>query len=119
MQYRLYYTMMMWRCVIHLAQKGKSTNLVKSNILHTLRQCKLYIACIGLHVAMFYYTLANIRPEQRSNLATIQLLTVTKSEYVNKYGIDKILEPFIQEMAELEQVQNTVHIHIYMHTGME
>ena len=62
---------------------------------------------------MFYFNLANIRPELRSNLATIQLLTIVKSTYLNKYGIDKILEPFIQEINQLEKVTQKNKMHAY------
>lgn len=52
--------------------------------------------------AMFYYVLGNIHPKYRLTLAAIQLLTAVKHIHLNQYGIDKILEPFIEEVKELE-----------------
>ena len=53
---------------------------------------------------MFYYTITNIDPKLRSRLHTIMLLAVVESQYITKYGIDTILEPFIEEMKALESV---------------
>ena len=77
-----------------------------------------------LYVALFYYTLGNIAPQHRANLKVIQLLAVVKTDYVTKYGIDQILEPFITGVQELEKVgiplecyyANTI-IHHYMYIG--
>ena len=54
--------------------------------------------------AAFYYTLANISPHHRSSLNMIQLVTLVKSQDVTKYGIDKILEPFMEDIKKLEKV---------------
>ena len=56
--------------------------------------------------AMFYYVLGNIHPKYRSTLAAIQLVTAVKHIHLNQYGIDKILEPFIEEIKELEKVRH-------------
>ena len=53
---------------------------------------------------MFYYTLSNVDPKYRSSLKAIQLVTVVKHTLVKKYGLDKILEPFVSRVKELEQV---------------
>ena len=55
---------------------------------------------------MFYYVLGNIHPKYRSTLAAIQLVTAVKHIHLNQYGIDKILEPFIEEIKELEKVRH-------------
>jgi len=34
----------------------------------------------------------------------IQLVTLVKSQDVTKYGIDKILEPFMEDIKKLEKV---------------
>jgi hypothetical protein len=57
-------------------------------------------------LALFYYVLGNIPPEHRSTLSAIQLLTVVKSQFLVKYGIDKILQPTIEAVAQLEQVRS-------------
>ena len=53
---------------------------------------------------MFYYTLTNIEPKLRSTLQTIMLLAVAESQCITKYGIDIILEPFVEDMKQLESV---------------
>jgi len=53
---------------------------------------------------MFYYTITNIHPVLRSRLQTIMLLSVVESKYIEMYGIDEILKPFVSEMMELESV---------------
>ena len=55
-------------------------------------------------LAVFYYTLANISPQYRSSLKAIQLITVVKSMDVAMYGVDKILQPFMDDVAKLEKV---------------
>ena len=63
--------------------------------------------------AVFYYTLANISPQYRSSLNTIQLLTLVKSAYVSKYGVDQILQPFMDDLALLEKVNLNMYIFVY------
>ena len=54
--------------------------------------------------AVFYYSLANISPQKRSSLNTIQVVTLVKSVDVSRYGVDKILQPFMEDLAKLEKV---------------
>ena len=51
-----------------------------------------------------YYTLGNIQPEDRSQLYAIQLVALVTVPLVKKYGIDAILEPFMNDLKELEKV---------------
>jgi len=51
-----------------------------------------------------YYTLGNINPKYRSQLDAIQLLAIATSPVIKKYGIDAILEPFLDDLQYLEQV---------------
>lgn len=53
---------------------------------------------------MFYYLLGNIHPRLRARLNTIQLLCVVKSTYINEYGMDEILRPFVGDVMKLEKV---------------
>jgi hypothetical protein len=53
-------------------------------------------------LAMFYWTLANIHPECRSSLNTVNLLCVVKSIHLRKYGMNKILENFVRDIKTLE-----------------
>lgn len=59
---------------------------------------------IYIIAAMFYYTIGNIPPQHRSTLAAIQLVTVVKHVHLMQYGIDTILEPFINAVIQLEKV---------------
>ena len=59
-----------------------------------------------LLVGMFYYTITNIDPSLRSKLDAIMLLAVANFNVINRYGIDEILKPFIEEMMELEHVKS-------------
>uniref|UniRef100_A0A1X7T706 Uncharacterized protein n=1 Tax=Amphimedon queenslandica TaxID=400682 RepID=A0A1X7T706_AMPQE len=53
-------------------------------------------------LGLFYYTLGNIESRHRANLDTIQLVSVVKSSYIDKYGMDTILQPFIESIQILE-----------------
>ena len=55
-------------------------------------------------IALFYYTLGNISPKHRAVLNAIQLVAVVKHSLVNEYGIDKIIEPFMEDIKALESV---------------
>jgi len=64
--------------------------------------------CTGV----FYYTLGNLNAFLRSSLNSIQLLAVVKTRYIEEYGIDAILYPFVEDLKHLERVQthNTLYI---------
>ena len=49
---------------------------------------------------MFYF-LANVRPQYRSTLRSIQLVAVGKHEDILKYGIDNFLLPFVEDLKVL------------------
>ena len=55
-------------------------------------------------VGLFYYTLGNIDPKLRSAVHTIQLLMVVRFTLVEKYGMNKILKPFVDDICHLESV---------------
>lgn len=55
-------------------------------------------------IAMFYYTLGNLSPKYRSLLKAIQLACVAPVSVVNKYGVDAVLAPVVQQLKKLEQV---------------
>lgn len=56
-------------------------------------------------LALFYYTLGNLSPKYRSSLQSIQLLIAVKSNFLVRYGADKILKPVLDEIKELECVR--------------
>ena len=56
----------------------------------------------GTHkIDMYYYTLVNIPPKFRSKHCAVRLLAIANAKLVNKYGIDKILNPIINDMHDL------------------
>lgn len=55
---------------------------------------------LGSHVkkhklTMFYYTLGNIPPQFRSKLTTSQLLAVARTVDLKRFGVDKLLNDFV------------------------
>lgn len=52
-------------------------------------------------LAMFYFQLANLYPEYRPKLKSINLLAIVEYQLLKKQGIDKILRPFIEELKTL------------------
>ena len=62
---------------------------------------------IGTHLkkhklSMFYFTLANIPPSFRSRYEAIQLLAITKTVDVKKFGLKKLLSDFITGINTLK-----------------
>lgn len=76
----------------------------------------LYIHYVLNSIALFYYTLGNLSPKYRSSLRSIQLLIAVKSNLLVKYGADKILEPVLEEIKQLESVSfiRAEHIEVYI-----
>ena len=75
-----------------------------------------YQACTCISSAVFYYLLANLSPQYRSSLQNIQLITLARTQDVTRYGVDKILEPFMEDIKQLEKVSlitfiNPRHMH--------
>lgn len=58
---------------------------------------------IYFYLGVVYYTLGNINPKKRQ-LDAIQLLAIATSPVIKKYGIDAILEPFLDDLQYIEQV---------------
>jgi hypothetical protein len=59
-------------------------------------------------LAALYYSLGNIKPKNRSHLNAIQLLGLLPSRHFKTYGIDPLLEAFMEDLSKLEQVCITV-----------
>ena len=81
--------------------------------MHVFEQYILLCYCL---LGLFYYTLGNLEPHLRSPTNGIQLVSVVKTSLIGKYGIDTILEPFVQAIVKLESVShldNTL-FHTYM-----
>ena len=59
---------------------------------------------VVLGVGIFYYILGNLSPMLRSRLKSIQLFCIGKVSVIVKYGVDAILEPFLLEIKQMEEV---------------
>ncbi|XP_030606887.1 uncharacterized protein LOC115795207 [Archocentrus centrarchus] len=58
----------------------------------------------GIHkLGCLYFTLRNLPPSLNSSLMNIHLISLFHSQDAKKYGIDKILAPFIDDVKVLEQ----------------
>ena len=83
--------------------------------------CMLYThhTCF-INTALFYYTLGNISPKYRSSLWSIQLLIAVESNMLVRYGSDKILQPVLDEIKQLECVSLTKIVYLlyvlYVHS---
>lgn len=69
------------------------------HFLHEFNRCFFV-----LFAGAFYFTLGNIKPENRSHQNAIQLLALVTTPFLKKYGPDDILNEFIQELHQLERV---------------
>ena len=58
---------------------------------------------------MFYFSLSNLSPHLRSSLKSIYLVTVAYFTDIDKYGVDKILEPLMDDIKQLEQASSTIN----------
>lgn len=67
------------------------------------------MSAYSLSSRIFYYLLGNISLEYRSTTKAIQLLAVVKCSVLKYYGIDKVLEPFMDDIHQLEQVSFIIH----------
>ncbi|XP_074109082.1 uncharacterized protein LOC141533888 [Cotesia typhae] len=62
-------------------------------------------------LSMFYWTLANIKPEVRSSLNIIQLYAIVRTEHLKQpNGVAKILQPFITDIVKLQTVGINIHV---------
>ena len=72
---------------------------------HKIGKYDYYVITIGMCFSgIFYYLLGNISSQYRSCLKFIQLLAIVKHSYLKSYGINKILEPFMNDIRALESV---------------
>ena len=55
-------------------------------------------------LGLFYFSLGNLKPRLRSTTDSIQLVAVVKCDFLNKYGVDEILKPFVEDIKKLESV---------------
>ena len=53
-------------------------------------------------LGIFCYTFQNLPHKFNSSLSNIHLLAIVNSCEIKKYGFDKVLKPFLEELAQLE-----------------
>ena len=75
----------------------------------------------GIHkLGMFYYMIANLRPELRSTHRSIQLVACVTCPNLQKYGFEPVLEPFLKDVKKLAEVSLILysiylHVHTFLH----
>ncbi|KAL5494034.1 hypothetical protein EMCRGX_G015303 [Ephydatia muelleri] len=52
---------------------------------------------------VFYYTIDNIPPILRSKLSSMYLLCICNYTYIQQYGVNAVLKPFVDDVIMLEQ----------------
>ena len=57
--------------------------------------------CFDNDAGIFYFTLGNMPPQQRSKLNSIYLVCLLKQKLLNRYGMDSVLQPFITDVKKL------------------
>ena len=91
-------------------QKSKFTNLESARIcsvVHVIMHHFLLYAYNYIYIlfflitGIFYYSLGNLRPFLCSKVNQIQLLALVKLSYIGKYSMNKVLEPFVKDVAVL------------------
>ena len=75
-----------------------------NNHLISITQCYLLLG-------VFYYSLGNITPALCSSVQSIRLVAVVKSSNIALYGIDTILEPFMEDLSRLELVYTIIKLY--------
>ena len=53
-------------------------------------------------MGMVYFFIANLPPHINSKLSSIHLVAIVESDLKKQYGIDKVLEPFLQDLQRLQ-----------------
>ena len=58
-----------------------------------------------LRIGAFYFLVGNVRPHLRSKIHNIQLLLLAKYTTIVEFGIDRMLEPVVEDIRKLESVR--------------
>ena len=66
-----------------------------------------------LRIGAFYLLVGNVRPHLRSKIHNIQLLLLAKYTTIVEFGIDRMLEPVVEDIRKLESVRYILLIIIY------
>ena len=80
----------------------------------------VYILVIILYffLGMFYFLLGNLHPRHRSSLKSIQLVAICKNTYIKKYGMNIVLQPFIEDMQKLVKFLKSISVVTYIFANM-
>ena len=66
--------------------------------IHALMHTYIYV------LGAFYFMLGNLSPRFRSKISNIQLLLLAKYSLVAEFGIDRLLQPIVEDIRKLESV---------------
>ena len=50
---------------------------------------------------MYYYTIGNLNPKFHSEICTIRLLAIVNAKFAKTHGIQKILDPIVDDLKKL------------------
>lgn len=95
MLYIFFFILMTQRYAILQAQKPRFKNSVGAWWLCNAGANLMFLAGI------FYFTLGNLPPKTRSKLSSIYLVTILKHRLLCEYGMDRVLDPFIEDIKKL------------------
>ena len=99
--------------------------LFKSHPLFSIDPCSIQVIAyydeielcnpLGTHVkdhklGIVFFILGNVHPKFRSSLNAINLLMCARFSLIEKYGINKILEPFVRDLETLYTTGVTVDV---------
>ena len=68
----------------------------------------VFVSMIFMYVGLFYYAIANLRPELRSTDLCVQLISCITSPILKTCGFERVLKPFIDDANELCEVRNVM-----------
>ena len=83
-----------------LGSKRKKHKLGKL-IAYMSSKCLTFTRTSFLIIGFFYFTLGNLMPRYRSSLSAIQLLGIVKRSIMIEYGMNAILQPFVNDIKKL------------------
>lgn len=61
------------------------------------------------HIEAYYFSVVNVRPFLRTNNRNIHVYGICRTKYIKKYGVDNMLQDFVNTMMELyDGIQMTI-----------
>ena len=77
-----------------------SKSVQKLHIMYSAFMIVYYPHLLGA----FYFLLGNLSPRLRSKISNIQLLLLVRYNLVAEFGIDRVLQPIVDDIRKLESV---------------